>query len=390
MPLFGDPLNEEGILNHCRVLDLSDEKGWFCAKLLADLGAEVIRLDIPGQPVPDVYANRGKHSLTMNIQSAEGRALFLRLAKTSDIILETFSPGRMEELGLGYQLLICLNPRMIMVSITPFGQTGPWKNYKTSDLVSSALGGQMSVTGEPDKPPLKPFGPQAYSIASLFAANGVMLALWERNNTGIGQALDISIHECTAGTLDHVLVRYLYSGEVAVRKGSLYWNNSFDIFRCKDGYILLSLYYQWQILVDLLKAEGKAEDLPESAWLNEAYRLEHLDHLREILGKWAGTHEVNELVELGQLMRFPWARLDSIPEVMENPQLIAREYFREIPDSRIGTSRKFPGPPVKMGKSVWQVNPELPEAGEYNRQIYSLELGLSPDEIECLHSQGII
>ena len=119
----------------------------------------------------------------------------------------------------------------------------------------------MSVCGEPDKPPLKPFGPQAYNTACLFAANGILLALWQRHTSGKGQYIDISVHESVAATLDHVLVRYFYEGEVAQRQGSLYWNKAFRIFPCKDGYILLSLLHQWETLVEWLDSEGMAEDL---------------------------------------------------------------------------------------------------------------------------------
>jgi benzylsuccinate CoA-transferase BbsE subunit len=312
------------ILKNIRVLDLSDEKGIFCSKVLADLGAEVIHIVKPGEPAAFNLDNTGKHFLSLNIEIEKGANLFRRLVKTSDMLVESYSPGFLASLGMGYAELKVINTRLIMVSITGFGQSGPDKDFKTSDLVASALGGQMSVCGDPDKPPLKPFGQQAFRTAGLFAANGLLLALWKRHSSKQGQYIDISIHECVAGTLDHVLVRYFSEGTIAERQGNLYWNQTFKIFPCRDGYILLSLFHQWETLVEWMDSEGMAEDLKDSKWRGENERRENLDHIIGVLGKWTRTHRVNELVELGQLMRFPWADIASIPQVVENPQLNQR------------------------------------------------------------------
>jgi benzylsuccinate CoA-transferase BbsE subunit len=306
-------MSKNTVLNGCRVLDLTDEKGSFCSGLLAGMGAEVIRL-------------------SLNIESVKDRALLKRIIKSIDVLIESFSPGYLGSLGLDYARIRKTNPGLVMASITHFGQSGPYRDFKSSALVSTALGGQMSVCGELDKPPLKPFGPQAYNTAGLFAANGILLALLQRHQSDRGQYIDISIHECVAATLDHVLVRYFSEGEVAKRQGSLYWNNAFRIFPCKDGDILLSLSYQWETLVEWLDSEGMAEDLKEKKWLDEAMRRKNIDHIIEVLEKWTRTHTVNELVETGQLMRFPWASVNRISDVVDNPQLNARGFFLEKTD----------------------------------------------------------
>jgi crotonobetainyl-CoA:carnitine CoA-transferase CaiB-like acyl-CoA transferase len=293
------------ILNHCKVLDLTNEKAAFCAKLLAGMGAEVIRL-------------------TSNLEDIRELDLLNKMARTSDVIVESYPPGFLPTLGLGYPELSRTNPGLIMASITPFGQTGPYRDLVSSELVSSAMGGQMSVCGDPDKPPLKPFGAQAHSAASLFAANGIMLALWHRHVSKGGQYIDISIHESAAATLDHVLVRYFYEGTVAGRTGNLYWNHAFRIFPCRKSHILLSLTYQWETLVGLLAAEGMAGDLGDPRWMDETERQEHLPHIIEVLEKWTRDHDPGELVDLGQLMHFPWAEVDSIPDVVNNLQLNER------------------------------------------------------------------
>ncbi len=318
------------VLENLRVLDITDEKGILCSKLLSDMGAEVIRVEKPGQEMAPIYANAGKRCISLNIETDKGQGLIRQLVKKFDILIESFPPGHLNSLGLGYDEIIRINPQLIMASITDFGQNGPYRDYKSSDLVASALGGQMYVCGEPDQPPLKPFGPQANSTACLFAANGILLALQQRHLSNRGQYIDISIHECTAATLDHVLVRYLYEGATAERQGSLYWNNAFRIFPCKDGLILLSLLYQWETLVGWLDSEGMAGDLTDAEWRDEAKRTQNIDHIIEILERWTLNHTVEELMETGQLMRFPWANVASIPEVVKNPQLDERSFFSQI------------------------------------------------------------
>jgi crotonobetainyl-CoA:carnitine CoA-transferase CaiB-like acyl-CoA transferase len=214
-------------------------------------------------------------------------------------------------LGFDYRTLSQVNPRLIIASITHFGQNGHYKGYKSSDLVDQALGGWLSVTGEA-KSPLKLFGNQAYHTASLFAVNGILLAFWQRHTTGRGQYLDVSIMECVAATLDHVLPRYFYEGIVSGRQGSLHWNNAFRVFACKDGYILLSLHQQWETLVEWLASEGMAVDLTGEKWRDREERNRNIDRIIEVLEKWTLSHKVEELVEKGQLMHFPWAEVTAI------------------------------------------------------------------------------
>jgi crotonobetainyl-CoA:carnitine CoA-transferase CaiB-like acyl-CoA transferase len=265
------------ILAGYRVLDLTDEKGLLCVRLLARMGAKVVNI------TPENESGR-----------------FRELVKNTDILVET-SPER-----VAYKELTKINPRLIAVSITPFGQTGSYKDFKASDLTLQALGGWLSVTGETDKP-LKLFGNQAYHTASLFAVNGILLALRQRRITGKGQHLDISIMECVAATLDYVLPRYFYEGVVSQRRGSLHWNNAFRVFPCKDGYILLTIHYQWDTLVELLAYDGMAGDLADAKWQDREMRNRHIDHVIEILERWTLSHKVKEMEEKGQLMRFPWA-----------------------------------------------------------------------------------
>ena len=384
-------LGREGTLSGYRILDLTDEKGRLCSRLLAGMGAEVIRVEKPGVDSIGIFdeANRGKLDITLNIESKTGQDIFKRLVQAVDAVVESYPPGYLELLGLGYHKLARINPRLIMASVTNFGQDGPHRDYKSCDMVASALGGQMYVCGMPGMPPLKPFGNQAYHTASILTAIGVMLALWNRHTTSRGQHIDISLQECVTATLDHVLVRYFYEGLVARRQGSLHWNSAFRIFPCRDGYILLSLLLHWETLVEWLDSEGMAEDLVDKKWQEREYRLRYLDHIIEVLERWTRTHTVAELVETGQLMHFPWAEVTSIPGLVDSPQLKERGFFIAVEHPQSDKKYKILGGPFKLSRSPWQAGDRVSNIGEHNRKIYG-ELGLSEDEIETLNKDGII
>jgi len=386
--------NGNSALSGYRILDLTDEKGMLCSRLLADMGAEVVRVEqVGGGPDRSSFFmanNLGKQSVTLNLKVKSGQEIFKRLVKTADVIIESYQPGYLESLGLGYTELNGINSRLIVASITSFGQSGPYRDYKSDDMVASALGGQIYVCGEPQLPPLKPFDHQAYYSACLFAAIGILLALWNRHTSGRGQHIDISIQDCVVATLDHVLVRYFYEGVVPKRQGSLHWNNAFRIFPCQDGYTQLSLLQQWETLVEWLDDEGMAEDLTDEKWLDRENQLEQLDHIIEILEQWTRSHTVAELVEKGQLMHFPWAEVNSIQKLMESPQLKERNFFIEVEHPETGKKYKFPGAPCKLNRPPWRVGTSTPTPGEHNMEVYQQELGLSEKEIEALIKEGVI
>ncbi|HJX12583.1 MAG TPA: CoA transferase, partial [Dehalococcoidales bacterium] len=250
-----------------------------------------------------------------------------------------------------------------------------------------ALGGWLSVCGEPDAP-LRPYGDQAYRTASLFAANAVLLALWHRHATGRGQYIDISVMECLAATLDHVLPRYFGEGIVSRRQGSRHWNGAFRIFRCQDGYILISLFQHWETLVAWLGAEGMAGDLTDKKWLEREERLRGADHIAEVLARWTYGHTAGELVAKGQLMRFPWAKVAALPELLDSPQLAGRDFFAEV--EMEGRKYKAPGAPFKMSGSPLKAGGRVPAVGEGNQDIYRGGLGLSAKEMAGLAAEGAI
>src|SRR6266540_3106355 len=239
-PQVGDTLACPGPLHGLRVLELADEKGQFCGKLMADLGADVIKIEPPGgqhtrlvgpfcEDVPHRerslsfwHYNTSKRGITLNLEHPEGQGLLRRLVPTADILLETYPPGYLPALGLGYEVLSLLNPRLILCSLTPFGQTGPWRDFLSADLLHLAAGGQMSCCGYdpqdvPDAPPIAPGGGNAWHIGSHFAYMAIMAAVYYRDMTGEGQYIDASIHEACALTTEAAGTTYIYTGKVVQR-----------------------------------------------------------------------------------------------------------------------------------------------------------------------------
>ena len=391
-----------------RILDMADEKGTFCSKLLADMGAEVIKIEKPGGdssryigpflnnvPHPErslsfFYHNTNKRGITLNVEKSAGREIFCRLLKGADIVIETFPPGYLAEIALDFAALREINPRLILVSITGFGQTGPRRHFKSCDLVASAMSGQMYISGAPSTPPLKPFGEQSYYTASLFAAIGILLAIRKRNQTGEGDHVDISLQEALTSTLDHVLVRYFHDRVLPQRQGALYWNNEFFIVPTKDGFILLTLFQQWETLVGWMDGEGMAADLTDKKWNDEEYRRNHRDHIITVVQRWASTHTTGELCELGQMLRFPWAPVHPAKETAESPQLKARGFFTRIDHPEINASLTYPGLPFRFTPSrekSWKCAPVI---GEHNSEIFQGELGLTSQELTHLAQEGTI
>lgn len=319
-----------------------------------------------------------------------GRELFLALVQKQDVLIETFQPSYLERVGLGFDILRQKNPRLIQLSLTGFGQTGPRRNYRSCDSVSSAFGGQMYVSGVPSGPPVRLYGDQSSYAASLSGAVAVLLAIRRRRLTGTGTYIDLSIQEAVVSTLDHVMVRYFHDGIISRRQGGHYWNHVFHIFPCRDGHIQMTILYRWETLLEWMASEGMAGDLIDAVWREEAYRVEHIEHIVQIMERWTAMHGTQELFELGQAMQFPWAPVSSPPDVLASPQLGARQFFNRD-ESRGGAAiPSRPGLPYRF--SGWRQRPAIPVSlpGEHNRQIYEEELGLTDGDVDGLVTAKVI
>jgi crotonobetainyl-CoA:carnitine CoA-transferase CaiB-like acyl-CoA transferase len=343
----------------------------------------------PERSLSFAYTNSNKRGITLNIERPAGKELFIRLIRGADVLVESYPPGYLDTFALGYEDLRGINPRLIMASITGFGQTGPHRDLKSCDLVTSALGGQIFVSGSPSSPPLKPFGEQSHFTGSLFAAVGILLALLRRSGNGKGEHIDISLQESLVSTLEHVMVRYFHEGMLSGRQGNRHWNDLFCILKCKDGHIHLTPFQYWDTLVEWLEREGMAKDLQEDKYRDPSYRLDHGEHVIEVLEGWTKMHTREELFELGQLMRFPWAPVYSPDEVLESPQLKARGFFREN-KSEIGCALKYCGLPYKCSEPFSVPFKRAPLIGEDNMKVYGEELGLNGEALAKFSSEGII
>jgi benzylsuccinate CoA-transferase BbsE subunit len=400
--------NTENLLREITVLDLADEKASFCSKFLGYMGARVIKIEQPGGdpsrnigpfihgiPHPEKslffwYHNTNKLGITLNLDHSAGRDIFGKLVRSADIVVETFPPGYLRDIGLDFESLCTINRRIILVSVTGYGQDGPRSNLPSCDLIASAMGGQMYVSGAPSTPPLKPFGEQSYYIASLTAVIGILLALRERRRNARGEHIDISLQEATISTLEHVMIRYFHEYEIPERTGSLTWNNEFCIVPCKDGFILITLFRQWESLVEWLESEGMADDLLDERWNDEQYRLSHLDHIVAVMKRWAQTHTKEELFQMGQGMGFPWAPVSGLREVAESPQLRERGFFVPIDHPELDTTILYPRLPYICTPPMNMKQRRAPLIGEDTARVLQGELGLSNKELQRLARQGTI
>ena len=403
--------NGQQPLTGYRVLDLSGPLGVYCGKLMADMGADVIKVEPPGgdpmrhigpfahdRPGPDsslywLHFATNRQSITLDVTSADGAALLRRLANTADVLLETHQPGIMESLGLGYSDLSELNPGLVYVSITPFGQTGPYKDYKGSDLIGLAMGGYMYVTGWPHTPPTRLWGSQAYHTASNRASIGVLLALYHRLATGQGQYVDVSMQEAVAATTEHVNIYYTYEGIPAVRCGFRHGGRFVATWRCKDGYVSITTHRQqaWDDLRAWMAEEGMAGDLLDEKYSDTfVLRGENSDHIEELIEKWAMSHTRQEITEWGQARHYPFGPAATPAELLDNPQLRGRDFFVHAEHPEFAEGFTYPGAPYRLSRSPWRLRETAPRIGQHNAQVYGDELGLSGEEIARLSRAGVI
>lgn len=389
------PNRQHYALEGIKVLELSGETVSFCGKLLTDLGAQATLVQPPGssQAGPDpssLYLHAGKSGITLNIGHPRGRELFLRLMPQVDVVLEGLPAGALGDLGLGYDTLRRQNPRLIMVSISGFGQNGPHRHWRSDSVVAAATGGWTYVTGGPDGPPLTPPGTQAYYLGGLNGAVGVLLALRKNRGQESGEHLDISLQECVASSLDHVLARHLSEGVVPTRLGGAHWNHSFFVLPCRNGHKHLTPFQQWETLVEWMDGEGMAADLGDEKYLDAQYRLDHLPHVLEVIGRWTKTHGKEELFETSRLMRFPWAPVCGLPEVLASPQLAARGFWDTRTEAVTGAELQFPGSVVRENVSQPTPKRPAPKPGQDNQAVFGQQLGLSQAQMEELSGLGAI
>jgi benzylsuccinate CoA-transferase BbsE subunit len=410
--------NKSRVMAPFRVLDMADESGVFCTKILAALGADVIKVEPPGgdparnigpflddKPDPEKSLhwftyNLNKRSITLDISSSRGKELFKSLAAKSDFLVECFAPGYMESLGLGYEQLKAINPRLIMTSITPFGAAGPFSKFKGSNLVCMAMSGFLNTVGDEDRPPVQIATPAAYIEAGLQAAAATMVAFWSRQQIGKGQHIDMSVREA-------IMEQFINPGFLFKAKGIIPTRDATGVHlpgkptnrgvaKCKDGYVLYHTghFSSRQPLREFLDSEGAAGELMDSKWdpifkKGDAVTIELRKKIDERFREFAPRHTKKELVMKAQEMGAQLAKEQTISDVFEDPHLRDRGYFVKVEHPELGRTIEYGGSPFKSTAMTWTYSRRAPLIGEHNQEIYN-ELGLSEQEIQNLKTGGII
>ncbi len=393
------------LLSGYRVLDLSSALGAFCGKLLHDLGMDVIKVEPPqgdalrSEPpfakghshregsLRFAYLNAGKRSITLDITRESGRKLLLELVRRCDFLLETFEPGFLAANRLDYAALVEQNPKLILISLTGFGQSGPYAHFRAPDLVTTAMGGLLYISGDPSLAPCNPPETQGYYYGSLFAAYGATLALWQRETRGIGAHIDASV-QASLALHEHVAFNYSAEGRVMKRAGSQHQHNApANLFKCKNGYIALFVTQNhWPILLKVWEDHPKELDDPK--WINSNLRRQHAEYINAQVTTYTSRFLKEDLAELMQKHGIPGLPVNSPSDFMRDPHIQARGFFSSVVHPVLGVLKQPGNPFMVDGKRA--PAEAAPVLGQHNEAVYCRELGLSAGDLNVLAADGVI
>jgi len=413
----------EGLLSPYRVLDLTEEKGLFCAKVLADLGADVIKVEPPGGcaareigpfyndiPHPEKSLfwfayNANKRGITLNIECKDGREMLKRLVATADIVIESFAPGYMKDLGLGYDDLCRIKSDIILTSITPFGQDGPYKNFQASDLVCWSMGGFAYLTGDRDRPPVQISFPQAYLTGANEASVATMVALYYREISGEGQHVDVSIQASVAKDMMNAPLFWEEGGVNIGRAGPFRIGLSLTtgqrvIWRCKDGEVS---FFFWggkagarvnRSLVEYMDEDGIApESMKEMEWetFDMATATEELfNNFSRHVGRFFLSHTKKELFEKAVQRKMTLYPVQDVADIASDPHLKERGFWEGLEHPELKGQVLYPNPPFILSEELRKGERRAPLIGEHNEEIYRGELEIPREEMVKLKELGAI
>lgn len=402
-------------LSEIKIIELAQYiSGPYCGILLAGLGADVIKIEEPGSgdisrrcgpfldEVPHTdrsglfhYLNRKKRGITLNIRKAAGQEILFRLIKTADVLIEDMPPDLAKDLKIDFLHLREKNPKLIVVSITPFGQTGPYRNYKAKAINASAIGGMSSIIGDPKREPLTPPFSLGHFQTGIIASNAIMFALMARKKIGKGQHIDIS--EAESWSIFHtgnVVSSFVYSGRKRNRSGHrTYAPYPYTLLPCKDGYVSMIALRgsEWKRFLEIV-GDGK---VPEWYASDDRFKdrakagMEYSDVLDRLLAPWLMSHSRQEIFTRCREKHIPFMPVRNMDEVTNCEHLNKRKYFERIgfsADSR----PKCPGAPVRFSGSAWNLNKSAPVLSEHNYEVYCGDLGYSKKELVQLRRTNII
>lgn len=379
--------------------------GPFCTMLLADLGAKVIKVERPrlgdearrlgpqvnGDSAYFMSVNRGKKSITIDLSREEGQKLARELCQHVDVLVENFVPGTMQRFGLDYAKVSAVNPRLIYTSISGFGQSGPYAHHPALDIIVQAMGGIMSVTGEPNGRPLRPGASLGDSVAGLFAALAILSALWERERTGRGRYVDVSMLDCQVTMMENAFSRYFATGEVPGPLGSRHPAAvPFQSFSAQDGYIVVALISDsaepWN---RFCSAIGHSELAKDPRFIDAQSRVQNYGALAPLIEEAMRIKSSQEWLEEFSRLEIPCGPVNTIDAVAEDPQVLSRGMIAEIPHKRLGKWKVANTPFKADGSSSGPQGPS-PDLGEHTDEVLQEMLSRSQNEIAHLRSLGLV
>ena len=395
-----------GPLEGTRVLDLTHVlAGPFAAMILADLGAEVIKVEQPeigdrsrssgpfidGESSYFMSVNRGKLGLSVDLSKARGKELFLQLVDNTDVVLENFAPGTMRRLGLDYPVLRDRNPSIIYAAISGFGQDGPYSSKPALDVVVQGMGGILSVTGEPGGPPIRPGVSQGDITAGLFAVIGIQSALQERTKSGLGQMVDIGMLDCQVTIQENAFARYFATGEVPTPLGTRHPVTApFQVFQTSDGYITIALIEgrkeRWPLLCSAIDRVDLIDDPRfDTGWT----RSQNHHELEPILSEALMKKTSQEWLEALEALGIACGPVNTIDKVAQDPQVNHRGMIKEYNHSRLGKVRAI-NTPVKLSRTPTGNDSSSPDLGEHTDDLLRDLLGMQEQEIASLREEEVI
>lgn len=392
-----------GPLTGVRVLDLSRVlAGPYTTMVLADLGAEVVKVEEPGvgdesrrfgpfQNGVSTYffsINRGKKGLTLNLKAEAGKRLFLDLVRQADILVENYRPGVMKRLGLDYPTLRAVNPRLVYAACSGFGHTGPYSPRGAYDMIVQGMGGLMSITGEPGRPPVRVGTSIGDIAAALFTAVGILAALGHARATGEGQLVDVAMLDCQVAILENAIMRYFVTGEVPGPLGARHPSIApFEAFPAKDGHVILAV--GTNIWPRFCEGIGRPDLIEHPHFVTNALRAEHVDELHAILVPIIRQKRVETWMKEMEAIGVPCGPVNTVDKVIQDPQVKAREMVVAVQDPDGGTI-SMAGVPIKLSATPGKVHGRAPRLGEHTEEILAQWLRLSPEEVARLREENVV
>lgn len=400
----------ETALSDVTVVDLGQVIAMpFCTMLLADMGARVIKVESREQgqqrlstaikrvrngveervPVAQ-YRDRNKQGITLNLKTARGVALFKELIAHADVLTENFSVGTMARLGIDYDVLKQVNPRLIYASITAFGQYGPYAEQRGYDILAQALSGYMSITGFPDQPPLRSGQSISDYLTGMLCAFSIVSALHYRNRTGKGQRIDMALLDSLIASLDNLGERYTVGGEVLTRAGNVsFAGSSSGVYSTTDGYVAIAAGSSEAVWRRFCHVTGQPERLDDPRFATTAARRDHRDATAALIQAWTGPRTKADVVRILSSAGVPAAPVNNVAEMVADPQVQAREMFVEHEHPIYGTV-KLTGTPLKLSETPGRIAHLAPMPGEHNVAVFRDLLGYSDDDVAQWQAEGII